>query len=87
MDMIEVKSSVLKSIGYDAEAQKVHVEYQNGSTFAFVAVPADVYEKFKNSESVGKFMNAELKGKYVSERVGAGGLAKANIDRTAAGHR
>ena len=66
MELCEVKSSNIRRVGYDGD---LLVEYISGNQYRYKEVPQELYEKLCEAESVGRFMNAEIKGKYEYEKV------------------
>lgn len=66
MEMIEVKSSNVKKIGF--ENDNLYVEY-SGGVYVYKQVPKALYEGLVNSESKGKYMNTYIKGHYDFDRV------------------
>ena len=62
----EVKSSNIISIGHDGT--NLYVNYKSG-TYKYENVDKSVYESLISSESKGKFMNENIKGKYNYSRV------------------
>jgi hypothetical protein len=67
MEMICVNSSNVVSVGY--EKNKLYVEYKRGE-YVYHNVPESVYQGLLKAESKGKYMCAEVKGKYDYERIG-----------------
>lgn len=64
MSMIAVNSSTIEAIGYDASAMTLQVKFKNGALYEYSEVPQYVYDAVIESESVGKALNSEVKGKY-----------------------
>lgn len=64
IEMKAVKSSFIKSAGYDAESRELHVLFFNGKTFAYRDVPAEVYERMVTAKSVGRFYVTNIKTIY-----------------------
>lgn len=62
----EVKSSNIISIGHDGI--NLYVNYKSG-TYKYENVDKPVYESLLSSESKGRFMNENIKGKYNYSRV------------------
>ena len=61
-----VKSSNILSVGY--QAGTLSVEFSGGGVYHYAHVPADVYQRLLAAESIGKFIGAEIKGKFVCEK-------------------
>lgn len=65
--MIAVSSSNIRAIDHDGS--DLIVEYMGGSKYKYKGVPTELFEAFKTAESKGRFMNAEIKGKFDYERI------------------
>lgn len=68
--MIPVVSSNVESIGYDGSTQTLRVRFLNGSTYDYKNVSVMEFEQLKNAQSVGSYLNRNIKGNYAYERVG-----------------
>lgn len=62
--MIKVNSSTISEIGYDAASQVMTVKFKNGGVYEYLEVPKEIYDFVASAESVGKALNAEVKGVY-----------------------
>lgn len=69
MERTKVKSSNLKSVGYDEAAKTLEIEFLNGSVYRYVGVPAETYRRFAGAESLGKAFHAFIRPKYEGEPV------------------
>ena len=67
MILNEVVSSNIRKAGYDGN--DLLVEYYSGVQYRYKNVPKELYEKFLEADSKGRFMNSEIKGKFEYERV------------------
>lgn len=67
MNLQKVNSSNIDRIGY--QDRKLIVEYKSGLMYAYNDVPEHVWNEFKIAESKGRFMNSEIKNKYLFERL------------------
>lgn len=66
IQFISVNSSNVKEIGHDGT--NLYVRYNSG-TYVYENVDKSVYESLLNSESKGKFMNENIKGRYNYSRI------------------
>lgn len=64
----EVESSNIRSIGYDAELEELHIKFRSGSEYAYFGVPGEIYAEMMRAPSKGRFLAAEIKGKYEYEK-------------------
>lgn len=62
----EVQSSNIISVGHDGT--NLYVNYKSG-TYKYENVDKSVYESLLTSESKGRFMNENIKGRYTYTRV------------------
>lgn len=69
MARIPVDSSSLKSVGYDASAQTLEVEFQHGAVYVYLDVPQDVFEELKAAESKGRFFNSNIRSVYTHAKL------------------
>ena len=42
----------------------MEVEFENGSVYQYLRVPADVYDRFLHASSKGKFLDTHLKSRF-----------------------
>ena len=67
MELKKVKSSNIDSVGYENE--NLYIQYQSGAIYKYKNVPKVIYESLMDSDSKGRFMNSEIKNKYLFERL------------------
>ena len=60
-----VESSAVVSIGYDAEQRILEIEYTGGRVYRYPGVPPEEYEALMGAESIGTFVNKEVRAKYL----------------------
>jgi len=64
-----VESSAVESVGYDAEAHTLEVEYAGGAVYRYLDVPPRVHEQLWQEASVGGYVNRRVKPYHRAERV------------------
>ncbi|UOE48262.1 KTSC domain-containing protein [Mucilaginibacter sp. SMC90] len=65
-----VQSAALSSVGYDADARILELEFrENGGVWQYFGFPSSTYKKFINSDSLGHFFVTRIKGKYPELKV------------------
>ncbi len=64
-----VSSSNLRAVGYDAAAQTLEIEFQNGRVYQYSDVPEDVYRELMSAESHGQYFNDNIKDDYSYQQV------------------
>ena len=69
MEMQAVESKMFRAVGYDSETQTLHVQFGNGNVYAYQNVPEDLYQRFLQAESKGKFFSIEIRNRYSSAKV------------------
>jgi KTSC domain len=60
MNMTDVDSSMIRSVGYDPEAEVMRILFVSGKTFEYRQVPSDVYGELMASGSKGSYMRGEV---------------------------
>lgn len=64
MERTQVKSSNIKSIGYDADSKTLEVEFIGGRLYQYRNVDSEKHNALMKAESVGKFYAVNIKNKY-----------------------
>jgi hypothetical protein len=59
-----VESRALRSVGYDAEAEELEIEFQSGSVYAYERVPRSVYDWLMRIPNKGVFVTRQIVGRY-----------------------
>jgi hypothetical protein len=58
---VPVDSLNIAQIGYDAEAQELHIEFKEGRTHIYSGVPELSVQEFLDADSKGSYFNREIK--------------------------
>lgn len=66
---MEVESSAIHEIDYDAERAKLVVRFVSGEAYVYVGVPGEVHRSFCESDSKGRFFQAEIRDRYPYNRL------------------
>ena len=61
MEMKPVKSSYLKSVGYDAEKAELRIEFNSGAIFDYFDVTPGEYDSLVYAESIGRHFSHNIK--------------------------
>ena len=64
-----VESSVLASVGYDAQSRLLEIEFHSGALYRYFEVPKEIYRQLLAAESKGHFFGANIRDKFRNERV------------------
>lgn len=69
MTRLPIASDMMSSVGYDALAAVLEVEFRNGSVYEYKAVPREEYEALLRATSKGQFFNARLRKAFAFTRI------------------
>ncbi|ADE57058.1 KTSC domain-containing protein [Aminobacterium colombiense] len=70
MDRQNVNSSIIRSIGYDANNSTLEIEFNSGPVWQYFDFPESLWLEFEASESKGHFFRLKIKNQYSESRVG-----------------
>jgi hypothetical protein len=70
MNIIEVQSSNLESIGYDPETEILKIKFLNSSVYEYKNVSQVIYDALMNAPSHGSYFNREIRNNFPYEKVG-----------------
>ena len=68
-EMTYVDSSNVEAIGYDNDAQELHVQFVHGTEYIYYGVPREIFDQFMTAPSKGSFLNREIKNVYQFSKV------------------
>jgi len=63
-EMVYVDSSNVEAVGYDDDAQELHVQFLSGGYYTYHDVPRSVFDDLLYAPSKGSFLNREVKGRF-----------------------
>ncbi len=69
MEREKVDSSMLASVGYDEATRTLEVEFSSGTVYRYFDVPPEDHRALMAADSIGRHMNANVKGLFQSARV------------------
>ena len=69
MELTPVSSSNVAAVGYDPDTSTLEVEFKNGSSYQYFDVPETEFFNLRDAPSVGKYLNASIKGHYRYSRL------------------
>lgn len=61
---VPVESSSIAGVCYDNNTQTLYVAFKNGSRYFYRPVPEPVYTALLNAPSKGRYLNAQIMGRY-----------------------
>lgn len=67
-----MQSTAVASVGYDPHSQILEVRYISGDLYAYLEVPAAVYDALLEAPSAGAFVNQEIKPFYRYNKLRSG---------------
>ena len=59
-----MKSSVVASVGYDADTRTMEVEFNTGRTYQYFEIPSDVHASLVSAKSIGQYFNTQIRDRY-----------------------
>jgi predicted XRE-type DNA-binding protein len=65
-----LSSSTMRSVGYDAAAKILEIEFPDGDVYRYFEVPPEIWRAFENAPSKGLFFSGEIRDRFSFERVG-----------------
>lgn len=64
MNMVHVRSSMMTSVGYDAQTQQMTILFASGKRYTFCRVPSFIHAGLMSAYSKGRFYNDHIKDRY-----------------------
>jgi hypothetical protein len=64
MQRVPVRSTTLRSVGYDAATTTLEVEFRTGLIYAYENVPPALWQSFQATPSKGKFFNLLIRDRF-----------------------
>jgi hypothetical protein len=64
MDMIRVRSTAIRAVGYDQATQRMKITFIEGHTYDFCHVPEYIFKGLLDARSVGRYYNDHIKDRY-----------------------
>ena len=69
MDRTAVRSSNIRSIGYDDPTSTLEIEFHSGGVYQYLSVPRATFDKFIASPSKGKFFDQFIKDRFKTKKI------------------
>ncbi|EPJ42961.1 MAG: hypothetical protein OFPI_45200 [Osedax symbiont Rs2] len=70
MDRKIIESSMIRSIGHDADSAILEIEFNNGAVWQYSDFSESTWYEFEGAVSQGKFFHSDIKGQYSESQVG-----------------
>jgi len=61
-------SSTIKKVSYDTDNSILIIAFKSGEVYHYKNVPLNVYDEMVNASSAGKYLWANIRGKYMFEK-------------------
>jgi hypothetical protein len=69
MDRERVRSSNIRSVGYDSDDMTLEIEFPDGGIYRYFNVPAHVHEGLMRASSKGSYFHDHIKEHYRFRKV------------------
>lgn len=69
MQRQSVRSSNIKSVGYDERTMTLEIEFTSGEIYQYLNVPVATFQALMRASSHGRYLNEHIKDKYRFKRV------------------
>lgn len=66
---MDVDSTAVSEIDYDAERAKLLVRFTNGERYVYVGVPVEVCRAFVEADAKGRFFRSQIRDRYPFNRL------------------
>lgn len=70
MNRQPVSSSVIRSVGYEAETRTLELEFCSGQIYHYSDVPEMKYQDLMQADSKGSYFNKCIRYLYPTKRIG-----------------
>ena len=64
-DFITVDSQAIQSMRYYKDQRNLLVKFQNDTNYLYKDIPVKMFQKLRNSYSIGKFFNKHIKNNFI----------------------
>ena len=69
MRRVPVRSAAVSAVGYDPATNELDIEFAGGDVYRYSMVPPSVHRELLAAESVGAFVNREVKPYYPGREI------------------
>ncbi|WP_456362333.1 KTSC domain-containing protein [Pseudomonas syringae] len=64
MQMVQVRSTAIAAVGYDASTRRMKITFKQGRTYDFCGVPPEVHQGLMNAGSKGSYYDQVIRDRY-----------------------
>jgi len=68
MTRVRLLSSMMASVGYDAVARVLEIEFATGAVYRYFEVPLDVFQDLLDAPSQGRLFHNRIRGVFECHR-------------------
>lgn len=68
-EKLNMPSTVIASMGYNAETGVLKIHFVSGVTYAYENVPEKIYNQLRSSTAKGIYFNRHIKNRYSFKKV------------------
>jgi len=69
MEKVRVSSSAVRAMSYDEKKHILHIWFTSGVQYDYFNVPPSKVKALRKADSIGAYLNKEIKGKYSFRKV------------------
>lgn len=69
MERTFVKSSQIRSVGYEPSSKTLEVEFHGGGIYQYNNVPSEKHSSLVGAPSAGTYFHSQIKGKHPHKKV------------------
>ena len=69
MERKAVNSAGIVSVGYDAKAKVLEIEFKGGGVYQYSGVPEARYKSFMKASAMGSYFQKSIRNWYVCKKV------------------
>ena len=69
MERVRVRSSNIKSVGYDSKTMTLETEFRDGGIYQYFSVAGHVHEGLMRASSKGSYFHDHIKERYRFRKV------------------
>jgi hypothetical protein len=69
IELTEVSSSNIESIGYDPSSNTMRIKFKDGGAYDYRDVSQSTYDALRTSPSIGQYFHRNIKGSYKFTKV------------------
>jgi lysyl-tRNA synthetase class 2 len=66
---VPVRSGAVSAVGYDPTTNELDIEYTGGDVYRYSMVPPSVHRELLAADSIGAFVNREVKPHYPGREI------------------